>query len=82
MGGAWPNPPIADSGYGYLWFTGTHRGVPVAWAWGYGAQFALLAPSLRLAVATAAREPPPQQLPAQNRAVATLVTRLLDAAAA
>jgi CubicO group peptidase (beta-lactamase class C family) len=79
VSGAWPNPPIADSGYGYLWFTGNYKGVPVSWAWGYGAQFALLAPSLRLAVATAAAEPAPQQLPAQNQAVATLVTRVLDA---
>lgn len=79
VGGAWPNPPIADSGYGYLWFTGSYKGLPVSWAWGYGAQFALLAPSLRLAVATAAAEPPPHQLPAQNQAVATLVARVLDA---
>ena len=50
----------------------------MAWAWGYGAQFALLAPSLRLAVATAAIEPPPQRLAGQNRAVATLVGRVLD----
>lgn len=82
VGGAWPNPPIADSGYGYLWFTGSYKGVPVAWAWGYGAQFALLAPSLRVAVATAAAEPPPQELPAQNRAVATVVARILDSIAA
>ena len=81
VGGAWPNPPFADSGYGRLWFTGHHRGIPVAWAWGYGAQFALLAPSLRLAVATAATEPSPAQLPAQNRAVATVVARILDALA-
>lgn len=79
VGGAWPNPPIADAGYGYLWFTGRYKEVPVAWAWGYGAQFALAAPSLRLAVATAATEPPPQQLPAQNAAVAGLVGRILDA---
>jgi CubicO group peptidase (beta-lactamase class C family) len=78
VGGAWPNPPIADSGYGYLWFTGSYKGVPVAWAWGFGAQFALLAPSLRVAVATFASEPPPEQLPAQNRAVATVVGRVLD----
>jgi CubicO group peptidase (beta-lactamase class C family) len=81
VGGAWPNPPIEDrSGYGHLWFTGSYKGVPVAWAWGYGAQFALLAPSLRLAVATAATEPPPPQLPAHNRAVASVVARILDAA--
>jgi CubicO group peptidase (beta-lactamase class C family) len=79
VGGAWPNPPIADSGYGFLWFTGQYKQVPVAWAWGYGAQFALLAPTLRLAVATAAVEPPPQQLAAQNAAVAGVVARVLDA---
>ena len=78
VGGAWPNPPIADSGYGYLWFTGTYKSMPVAWAWGYGAQFALLAPSIRVAVATAATEPLPQQLAAQNRAVATVVGRILE----
>jgi CubicO group peptidase (beta-lactamase class C family) len=81
VAGAWPNPPIEErSGYGHLWFTGRYKGVPVAWAWGYGAQFALLAPSLKLAVATAAAEPPPQQLPGQNRAVAAVVARILDAA--
>ncbi|WP_298934386.1 serine hydrolase [uncultured Ramlibacter sp.] len=79
VGRAWPNPPITDAGYGFLWFTGRYKDVPVAWAWGYGAQFALAAPSLRLAVATAATEPPPQQLPAQNAAVAGLVARILDA---
>jgi CubicO group peptidase (beta-lactamase class C family) len=78
VGGAWPNPPIDSSSYGYLWFTGTYKDVPVAWAWGYGAQFALLAPSLRLAVVTLATEPAPQQLAIQNRAVATVVARLLD----
>jgi CubicO group peptidase (beta-lactamase class C family) len=78
VGGAWPNPPIDDSGYGYLWFTGTYKDLPVAWAWGYGAQFALFAPSLRLAVVTLATEPPPQQLAMQNRGVASLIARLLD----
>lgn len=77
--GVWPNPPIADTGYGYLWFTGQYKGIPVAWAWGYGAQFALLAPSLQLAVATAAAEPPPPQLAAQNLAVAGVVAGVLDA---
>ena len=79
VGGAWPNPPVEDSGYGFLWFTGTYKGVPVAWAWGFGAQLALLAPSLRLAVATAATEPSPSQLAAHNQAVASVVGRILDA---
>jgi CubicO group peptidase (beta-lactamase class C family) len=81
VAGAWPNPPLADSGYGFLWFTGRYKDVPVAWAWGYGAQFALLAPSLRLAVVTAAREPAPRQLAEQNAAVMTVIGRILDAVA-
>jgi CubicO group peptidase (beta-lactamase class C family) len=79
VAGAWPNPPLVDSGYGFLWFTGRYKHVPVAWAWGYGAQFALLAPSLRLAVVTAATEPAPRQLAEQNAAVTTVVARILDA---
>jgi CubicO group peptidase (beta-lactamase class C family) len=76
----WRNPPLSDEcGYGYLWFTGAYKGVPVAWGWGLGAQFAVAVPSLRLAVATNASEPPPQQLPAQNRDVAGVVARILDA---
>lgn len=34
VSGAWRNPPILDTGYGYLWFTGTLRGKFVVWAWG------------------------------------------------
>jgi CubicO group peptidase (beta-lactamase class C family) len=77
--GAWNNPPVADSGYGYLWFTGTLKGHQVAWAWGYGGQFAVVVPSLRLAVATAATNPPPQVLAAQNESVMSLVGRIVEA---
>ena len=79
--GAWPLPPIEGSSYGYLWFTGSLRGRRVAWAWGFGGQFAFLVPSLRLAVATAAAEPPMPELVRQTRDVMALVARVADAAA-
>jgi hypothetical protein len=44
------------------------------------AQFALLAPDLKLVVATSATAPPPAALPAQNAAVMALVGRLVQAA--
>ena len=56
------------------------HGQRVAWARGYGSQFALLAPDLKLVVATSATSPPPAALPAQNDAVMTLVGRLVQAA--
>jgi CubicO group peptidase (beta-lactamase class C family) len=80
--GAWRLAPIADSRYACLWFTGTLAGRPVAWAWGYGGQFALFVPSLRVAVATAATSPPPRDLVAQTVAISTLVSRVVAAAAA
>ena len=43
----WRAGPVTDVGYGLLWFTGRLHGQRVAWAWGYGGQFALLAPELR-----------------------------------
>jgi hypothetical protein len=51
------------------------------WAWGYGGQFALLAPELKLAVATAATSPPPSALRQQTDAVMSLVARMVQAAA-
>ncbi|MBU2410270.1 MAG: beta-lactamase family protein, partial [Gammaproteobacteria bacterium] len=53
----WRAAPVRRTGYGYLWFTGELSGHPVAWAWGYGAQFALIVPTLRLAVTTTATAP-------------------------
>lgn len=76
---AWPLPPVVDSSYGYLWFNGSLHGRPVGWAWGYGAQLAVVVPSQQLAIVTLAQEPPPQALPAQNRAVAALVARIVEA---
>lgn len=77
----WRVEPVADIGYGLLWFTGRLHGQRVAWAWGYGGQFALLAPELGLVVATAATSPPPAELRAQTDAVMALVGRLVQAAA-
>jgi len=78
----WRNPPIADTGYGYLWFTGTLDGREVAWGWGYGGQFALFVPSLRLVMATAATSPAPQAVSAQTATVAQVVQQVAALAAA
>ena len=75
----WRAAPVADVGYGLLWFTGRLHGQRVAWAWGYGGQFALLAPELGLAVATSATSPPPSMLREQTDAVMALVGRLVQA---
>jgi CubicO group peptidase (beta-lactamase class C family) len=77
----WRAGPVADVGYGFLWFTGRLHGQRVAWAWGYGGQFSLLAPELKLSVATAATTPPPFALREQTDAVMTLVGRMVEAAA-
>ncbi len=76
----WRAGSVADLGYGLLWFTGRLHGQPVAWAWGYGGQFALLAPERNLAVATAATSPPPSALRQQTDAVMALVGRIVQAA--
>jgi CubicO group peptidase (beta-lactamase class C family) len=78
---AWRNPPIQDIGYGYMWFTGALGGRPVAWAWGYGGQFAFLVPSLELAVTTTATDPPLQDLRTQTAAVTALVAQVVDVVA-
>jgi len=74
---SWSAAPMQKTGYGYLWFTGNLSGHPVAWAWGYGAQFALIVPSLRLAVTTTATNPSPADLVAQNNAVMTVVAQIV-----
>lgn len=79
VAGVWRNPPIVDTGYGYLWFTGSLRGNPAVWAWGYGGQFALFMPSLKLAIATAATSPRPQDLRAQTAAVMAVVAQVVEA---
>lgn len=76
----WRAQPVQDIGYGCLWFNGRLHGRRVAWAWGYGGQFALLAPELDLVVATAATAPLSAQLQQQTDEVMALVGRLVAAA--
>jgi CubicO group peptidase (beta-lactamase class C family) len=76
----WQLPPVANLGYGYLWFSGSMRGRQVVWGWGYGGQFALFAPELRLVVATAATSPSRENLRKQTDAVMALVAQLVGAA--
>jgi CubicO group peptidase (beta-lactamase class C family) len=76
----WQVTPIKNIGYGYLWFTGTLHGRRAAWAWGYAGQFAVLVPELRLAVATAAISPQPEQVYGQANAIMGLAARLVEAA--
>lgn len=45
--------PLTKIGYGYLWWTGTLGGHAISLAWGFGGQFAMLVPDLRIAIATA-----------------------------
>ena len=77
----WSVAPMHKTGYGYLWFTGILSGHPVFWAWGFGAQFALVVPSLRLAVTTTANPNPAlRDLVAQNNAVMTVVAQIVAVA--
>lgn len=76
----WRLPPLHDIGYGQLWFTGTLDGRPLAWAWGYGGQFAFVSPQQRLVVATAAITPRRDELGAQTDAIGALVARVVRAA--
>jgi CubicO group peptidase (beta-lactamase class C family) len=77
---SWRVRPVTDIGYGYLWFTGVLHGHAVVWGWGYGGQFALWVPILRLAIATAAVSPPAEQLVAQTGAIMARIARLVQAA--
>lgn len=77
----WGAPPMPKAGYGYLWFRGNLNGRDVVLAWGYGAQFAVVIPSLRLVVTTTAVNPRPRDLSAQNSAVMAVVAKLVDASA-
>jgi len=76
----WRVPPVENVRYGYLWFTGSLSGRHVVWGWGYGGQFALFAPELRLAVATAATSPLRENLAHQTNSIMALVARLVLAA--
>jgi CubicO group peptidase (beta-lactamase class C family) len=76
----WHLGPMTDVGYGYLWFTGTLRGRAVVLAWGYGAQFALMVPSLNLVVVTLADAPGAKELNKQNAEVMGLVAQIVELA--
>jgi CubicO group peptidase (beta-lactamase class C family) len=77
----WRLGPMSDNGYGYLWFTGRLKRTPVAWAWGFGAQFAMVVPSLRLAVVTACSPTSVLDIRALNSAVMNLVVQTEELAA-
>ncbi len=81
IGGAWPVAPVDDSGYGFLWFTGRIQGRDVAWAWGYGGQFALAVPGLELAIVTTATNPMFNHLNSQTASVMNIAARLVEIAA-
>jgi CubicO group peptidase (beta-lactamase class C family) len=76
----WRAGPVQRTDYGYLWFSGSLVGRPIFWAWGYGAQFALVVPSMQLAITTTATNPAPSDLNAQNGAVMSVVEKLITAA--
>jgi CubicO group peptidase (beta-lactamase class C family) len=73
-------PPISRAGYGYLWWTGRVQGWPVVWGWGYGSQFAMIVPSLRLAIATNAEPDSFRHIRLQDLEVMALVTRIVGLA--
>jgi CubicO group peptidase (beta-lactamase class C family) len=73
----WHLGPMTDIDYGYLWYTGTMHGRVVVLAWGYGAQFALVVPSLNLVVVTLADAPDAKELGKQNAEVMALVAQIV-----
>jgi CubicO group peptidase (beta-lactamase class C family) len=71
---------MTDIDYGYLWYTGIMHGRVVILAWGYGAQYALIVPSLNLAVVTLADAPGAKELGKQNAEVMGLAARIVELA--
>jgi len=77
----WQFASITNSGYGYLWFTGQMSGQPIAYGLGYGGQFALFAPGLRLAIASTATPPLlAAHVPQQMSGITALMARPVVAA--
>lgn len=76
----WHVGPMTDIDYGYLWFTGRMHGREAILAWGYGAQFALMVPSLNLAVVTLTDAAVPKELGKQNAEVMRLVAQIVSLA--
>jgi CubicO group peptidase (beta-lactamase class C family) len=77
---SWHLGPMIDIDYGYLWYTGIMRGRGVILAWGYGAQFAVMVPSLNLVVVTLADAPGAKELDKQNAEVMNLVGQIVELA--
>ncbi len=77
----WQVGPMTNVHYGYLWFTGTLHGRAVNLAWGYGAQFALVVPSLSLVVVTLADAPGVNELAKQAAEVMGLAAQIVELAA-
>jgi CubicO group peptidase (beta-lactamase class C family) len=77
----WQVGPMTNVDYGYLWFTGTLHGRDVNLAWGYGAQFALVVPSLSLVVVTLADAPGANELAKQAAEVMGLAAQIVELAA-
>ncbi|WP_395709944.1 serine hydrolase domain-containing protein [Reyranella sp.] len=76
----WPLGPMTNVDYGYLWFTGTlHRRVATL-AWGYGAQFALVVPSLNLVVIALTDAPGAKELAKQAAEVMGLAAQIVELA--
>jgi CubicO group peptidase (beta-lactamase class C family) len=76
----WQVGPMTNVDYGYLWFTGTLHGRVVNLAWGYGAQFALVVPSLSLVVVTLADAPGTNELAKQAAEVMALAAQIVELA--
>ena len=79
IGMGWRLGPMTDIDYGYLWYTGKMQGRGVILAWGYGAQYALIVPSLNLVVVTLA-DPLSLKLNQQNAEVMGLIAQIVELA--
>lgn len=72
---------LKSIGCSNLWWTGVMAGLPVSFASGYGGQFAIIVPSLKLCSATAANLEVPYNTAAKHEeAILDLVGRLVRAA--
>jgi CubicO group peptidase (beta-lactamase class C family) len=68
--------------YGYGWWIRDMAGVQTPYAWGFGGQFIVLAPSLGLVVVTTADSMPRRNRRSQRRAIFDLIEREVVAPAA
>ncbi len=68
--------------YGYGWWIRTMAGVATPYAWGFGGQFIVLAPSLDLVVVTTANSLPRRNRRSERDAIFDLIERYVVATAA